>query len=387
MTIEMDVPFIYNRYVTGKNFVGKKTDCGVLQKMMEQNADICMYGPPKSGKMSLIQQAIFDMRLAGKQFFTIRISLYNIRSLNAFLTGFGSALIRPMASTPAEYAEMVSECLPGTHFVFDQERFSVADEVVSLNWDPDADDILQMMRLPLLASRMKNAPVYVIFEEFQNLLMLGETVYESVFRAIVSVLNEKKENPANFSFIMTGSKVNAMKFIFEERRYFWRLVEQLPLHDTDSREIVEYVVRGFLLGGKVIERDLVLGATRLFRCNMWYINHFMAICDSMSKGYINEGILMEALKALISVHEPAFMRIADDLTDHQMNMMVAILDGVKKFSSSDVIEKYGFNSSANVRRIKDALQKKEIITFDDNDEPVILDPLFEYWLTKHYFGR
>ena len=49
--------------------------------------------------------------------------------------------------------------------------------------------------------------------------------------------------------------------------------------------------------------------------------------------------------------------------------------------------KYGFNSSANVRRIKDALKKKEIITFDEKDEPVILDPLFEYWLTKYYFER
>jgi hypothetical protein len=36
--------------------------------------------------------------------------------------------------------------------------------------------------------------------------------------------------------------------------------------------------------------------------------------------------------------------------------------------------------------VKDALKKKEIITFNEKDEPVILDPLFEYWITKKYFG-
>ena len=63
-----------------------------------------------------------------------------------------------------------------------------------------------------------------------------------------------------------------------------------------------------------------------------------------------------------------------------------MLDGVIRFSASDVIEKYSLNSSANVRRVKDALKKKEVLTFNDKDEPEILDPLFKYWLEKHYFA-
>ena len=38
-----------------------------------------------------------------------------------------------------------------------------------------------------------------------------------------------------------------------------------------------------------------------------------------------------------------------------------------------------------MRRLKDALCKKEIITFNENDDPVVLDPLFEYWLRKYFF--
>ena len=29
--------------------------------------------------------------------------------------------------------------------------------------------------------------------------------------------------------------------------------------------------------------------------------------------------------------------------------------------------------------------KKEVLVFDENDQPSILDPLFEYWVKKYYF--
>ena len=69
------------------------------------------------------------------------------------------------------------------------------------------------------------------------------------------------------------------------------------------------------------------------------------------------------------------------------NLLLALLDGATRFSASEVIEKYRLNSSANVRRVKDALKKKEVITFNEKDEPVIIDPLFEYWVSNHFFER
>jgi len=72
----------------------------------------------------------------------------------------------------------------------------------------------------------------------------------------------------------------------------------------------------------------------------------------------------------------------------QVSLLKAIIDGYTKFSTAEVIRKYSLNSSANVRRVKDALMKKEIITFTETDErPVILDPLFEYWLRNNYFKK
>ena len=374
--------FVYDKYVTGKNFIGRRMECTILSNLLEAGENVYIYGKPESGKMSLVQQSLFNMRLAGKMFMVGQLDLFNVRRVDDFLLRFGDAVIRACASVPEEYAGIVAEYLSGTHFVFDPARFSSCGEVVSLNWEMDRNDISSMLSLPMKVSQGRNMPFYMVISGFQNLMMADD--FENLFKVMEEVMAGKSgENKS--SFILLGSQVNAMKLIFEEKKWFWRLINQVQLQNVEDREIIEHVVKGFASGGKVIERELILGACRLFRSDMWRINHFFAICDSMSKGYINEGILMDALRAMIALNEPHFKWIINDLTDHQLSLVRATLDGVKRFSASDVIEKYSLNSSANVRRVKDALKKKEVLTFDEKDEPVILDPLLEYWLNKYYF--
>lgn len=381
----METPFVYDRYVTGKNFIGRKKDCNILRNLLEGGENVVMYAPPKSGKDSVIQQTLFDMRVAGKNYLVGQVDLMNVRTLEDFLLKFGAAIIRPVSSTQTEYADLAGRFLEGTHFTFDLQRFAEEDEVVSITGEIVPEDIFRMFSLPGCIARDRNSRFIVVIGQFQNLMMSDRC--REIFQELENVLRKNRKEEMPVSFILTGSRVNAMKYIFEEKKRFWKMVEMLPLQPVDDREIIDYIVKGFMMTGKVVERDLVLGACKLFRGNMWYLNHFISICDSMTKGYINEGILMEALSVILSIHEPKFIAMVDDLTDFQLSFLRAVLDGVTKFSSVEVISRYHLNSSANVRRVKDALKKKEILTFNENDEPVVLDPLFEYWVSRYYFNK
>ena len=381
--MNMERPFVYDRYVTGKNFIGRKKDCNILGNLLEAGENVVMYAPPKSGKMSVIQQTLFNMRASGKNFLVGQLDLMNVRTLEEFLIGFCSSVIGSVSSTEREYSDFISRFLDGTHFVFDSQRFADSNEIVSISGEVDDGDIVKMFQLPNCIAAERRSKYIMVIDNFQNLLSCNHVGH--LFELMEDVLKDNKEQARSVAYIFSGSRVNAMKYIFEEKKWFWKMTEALPLQPVDDREIIDYIVKGFMMSGKVVERDLILGACKLFRGNMWYLNHFIAICDSMTKGYINDGILMEALSTILSVHEPKFISIVDDLTDFQLSFLKAVLDGVTKFSSVDVIDKYHLNSSANVRRLKDALKKKEVITFNDNDEPVVLDPLFEYWIRKYYF--
>ena len=382
----MDSPFVYDRFVTGKNFLGRKMDCTILSNLLVAGEQVTIYGRPKSGKMSVVQQTLFNMRLSGRHFMVAHVTLSNVRTLEQFLLKLGTTVIKAVSSTAEEYSSLISRHLEGTHFVFDRARFATHGEVVSLNWSPDMNDVAQMLRLSQRIAQEQGKSYYVIMEDFHNLLRMDE--YEEVFKEMNKLFSEReRSSQVSFPYILMGSHVNAMKFIFEEKKYFYRQVEHIPITTIEDRDIIDHITKGFMMSGKVIDKNLALGACKLFRCDMWYMNHFISICDTLTRGYINEAVLMEALRMLISIHEPRFQAIVDDLTDHQLSLMRAVLDGVLRFSASDVIEKYGLNSSANVRRVKDALKKKEVITFNEKDDPEILDPLFEYWLEKHFFEK
>lgn len=383
----MDTPFIYNKSVSGKNFLGRKQNCTSLMNLLSQGENVSIYDVPKAGKSSLLQQTFLDMQGSGHAFLPINVSLFNVRSLAAAMTRIGSALIKAAANPSADYGSAVENLLPGTHFIFSNEEFYEKGDILSIAPEElDDNDIASVFSLPYRAGSENGRKLILILEEFQNIMLTEDgdracTILENMFKE----LNPDCRRHA--CYIFCGSGVNAMKYIFEDKRYFYRQVEHIALDAVEHREIVDNCIKGYLVSGKVLDRDLMLGVCRLFKGNMWYINHFCSICDHLSKGYIMESVLQEALATLISLHEPRFLAMMNDLTTFQVSLLRAVLDGYKKFSSADVIREYGLNSSANVHRLKDALCKKEILTFDENDEPVILDPLFEYWAEKYFFEK
>ncbi len=382
----METPFTYDKYVTGRNFIGRHSECMILANLLKAGEHVSIYEPPKTGKMSLVHQTLLNLRREGIQFVAPLVDMLNVRTLGDFLIKFGSSVMKVSGSTPEDFGSIVREFLPETNFNFDMVRFMNTGEMISLNGTPDMNDVERMLTLPRRLAEFKQTPYIVILKEFQNLM--NDDMYDDVFKLMERLMKEWDAASEGYpaTFVMSGSMVNAMKFIFEEKKYFYRQANHVELRPVDEKEITEYIVKGFLSGmGKSFDRNLALGACELFKCNLWYINHLASICDALTKGYVTEAMMNDALNRMISAHEPRFVSIINDLTDHQLSLLRAVLDGVVRFSASDVIEKYHLNSSANVRRVKDALRKKEVLTFNDREEPVILDPLFEYWITRHYF--
>lgn len=378
----IDTAFPYSQYVTGKNFVGRRADVTLMGNLLGQGENVLLSEPPKSGKTSLVQQTLFSMRMSGKVFTVGQFSALNIRTPEAFLLRLGNTVLRMVASAPADFAALTEKFLGGTHFVFDPASYTDEDKILSLNWDLEPSDVQAMLRFPYALAEDRGARLILIIDEFQSLLRLEDP--DAILRPLDVCMREMRGNNL-FSWVICGSGVNAMKTIFRGSQLFYKQLERVTLSPVDEREMADHVHKGFLAAGKVVEKELLQGACRLFRGHLWYINHFAAICDHMSKGYIVEQALVEALSTLVGIHEPRFTAIMEDLTTHQVNLLRAVVDGVTRFSAADVIRKYGLNSSANVKRVKDALMKKEVLVFDENDNPHIIDPLFEYWIRKYYF--
>jgi len=381
----MESLFPYEKFVTGKQFVGRKTESSVLANLLRSGEHAVIYEPPKAGKTSLVQQALFNLNMLNYRPLVVTMNLFNILSESDFLCTYGTSVIRSLCSTPAEYENVVTKYLSGSHFCFDYSRFSDYDEIISMNWDIDETDFFPVLNLPVRLAADMGKDIVVVIDEFQKIAC--QELGDKILRTMKKVLLESKSPSGKSTFVLCGSEVNAMKDIFRNHVYFTGTVTHVAFKPIDSTTIVDHIRSGFSVSGKVCERDVATGPSKMFESSMWYLNHMMAICDSLTKGYVNEGIMLEALRMLISIHEPRFRSMMSGLTGHQISFLRAIVDGETKFSSSEVIRKYRLNSSANVIRVKEALMKKEVITFGDKDEALFLDPLFGFWVTHNYFNR
>lgn len=363
----METTFTYDRPVTGKDNIGRRDEVAILVKAIRSGNNIAIYEPAKSGKTSLVRQAMLEIKRTGVQFRSIECSLLGVRSVHDFISRVSATISGIYANTPAERKEFYENYLGSKLPEDSEEQFKA------------------VVQAPYKLAQDKGETIVVVFDEFQDILFIEDA--EKKIKWFEEVIKDCEDGlwSRNCSFIWCGSQVNSMKYIFEDMRFFFRIAERIRLRRIPYIEFEDFILRSFLSNGKVIEKELVRSVYDKLGGNAWYVNHFCAICDGLSRGYVTVPVVEESLSSLISIHQPRFISTMHDLTTFQTLLLKAIIDGETMFSSAAVIEHYGLNSSANVRRIKDALCKKEIITFEDDEGAKILDPLFEYWLREFYF--
>lgn len=344
----MDSPFDFNLPATGKNFIGRKNNVESMTECITTCTNVAIAAPDGSGKMSLIRHSVLLLKAKGANVTVVEVDCIGIQTEQEFCDRVASACSEsfPDESTP-------------------QDCVSAADAI----------------GIPFAISASTGKQILVVFREFHVLDGLGTRIFREINDRLAGL-----EGSARCSCAFLGSSTNAMKEIFTVRKDFHRTTRTITLERIDEKEIVEHVARGFQYSGKVVEKKDILEGCRVFDNRMSYMNQFIWYCDSMSKGYITDYLVREAMSMVMGLNEGRFMRMMEDLTDYQKSLLRAIVEGKRKLCAADVIEDYGLNSSANVKRLKEALCRKEIITFDSKDAPRVQDPLFEHWVKSRYFN-
>lgn len=363
----METTFIFDRPVTGKDNIGRKSETALLVKSIRSGSNVAIYEPAKSGKTSVVRQALLDVRQNGSSPVSIECSLLGIRSSHDFISRVSSAISGIFANTPSEREELCGKYLGAKFGDGSEEQFK------------------SVLHAPYRLAQDRGTGIVMVFDEFQDILLVDDA--EKKLRWFEEVIRDAEDElwSRKCSFIWCGSQVNSMKRIFENLHFCRRVVERIRLGRIPYADFENFILKKFLSSGKVIEKEAVRATYDKLGGSPWYLNHFCAICNGLSRGFITGPVVQESITSLLSIHRPRFISTMHDLTTFQTLLLKAVIDGEILLSSSAVIERYGLNSSANVHRIKESLCKKEIITFEDGEGAIILDPLFEYWLREYYF--
>ncbi len=338
----MIVPFDYKSIAIGADFITRNSELNALTNLLSNNENIAIYGIKGCGKSSLIRNLFLNIQKTSLNLKVCEIDMVNIR--------------RP-----------------------EQFQKAILEQVIENGGVVDTSDGADPYMEPERLAQNTSSKVVVYLKEFQSVLNFDDPY--TFLKEYENVCRERK----NVCYIFSGSKVNAMKHIFEEKKYFYNLYENVPLLPLNKKLTTDYIIRVFLKVGRVIDKDFTEYIYDLCESNPFYMWQIASNAFNMTKGYVTKEIVEDSINFVLSTQSGYFRTLVDSLSNFQLSLLRAVFNGETKFGTQEVIMRYKLNTSANVHRLKEALKKKEIITFDEKDEPHILDPMFKLWLTKYFF--
>lgn len=367
----MDVisPFEYNKIVTGEHFIGRDKEVAKLKSLIRQKKNALLYGPPKIGKRSIVYNAISELIKEKMGLEICAVDLFNIRCLEDLLIKIANTLLQHFAATAQEREYLQRSYLKTISLVMGRGITFTDRQLRALLAFPDA------------IANEYNTNLVIYLQQFQDILL-----FDKPLRAL-SLMENALTRCANTCYIIVGDKRNAMDSIFVEKQFFRNLITEIPVKPINKKVFCDYICDRFKQWGKIAHEDEAGEIYDAMDGDPWYIQHLAEVCFLHTSDKLTSKIVEESIENLIIIHDYEWHNNIYGLSTHQVQLIKAILDGVRKFSKTEVLEQYHLNSSANVNRLKEALTKKEIVTFVGKNVIEFNDSLFRLWLVKHFFAQ
>lgn len=376
----MDSPFVFVKEVGGEGFIGRKEELAWLSSNMLNSQNSVIIAPPRYGKTSLIRQAVINVQKQDLNLKFCYIDIFNVRENYEFYAKFANEIIKALANTSDSWSEMTERYLPlsAPKVIIDSKQ-----NEVYLQFDFDrltkySDEIIM---LPQHIAQDTNCKLIVCIENFSNIENFEN---DFAFQKYVAAFWRKHNKVA---YVISGGKKNFMSEQFEtEKRPFYGFGDILYLEPIDEKTFGDYITKAFSKSGRVIQKELAEKLCRIVQNYPCYTQMFAGLVWSNTKGFATEALIESTIEDLLALNSSMFNYLANSLSNSQINYLKAIIDGVDRFCSAENISKYRLNSSANITRVRGALEKKEIIEFVRN-KPRIIDPVFELWFRQVYMGH
>ena len=81
----MDLPFSFDKIAAGSSILGRSAEIGTLVATLEKGGrSLAVYGEARSGKETVVTEALEQIRARGNRLIVCYIDLFNIRSAEDF---------------------------------------------------------------------------------------------------------------------------------------------------------------------------------------------------------------------------------------------------------------------------------------------------------------
>lgn len=373
--MEENKPFIFGVATSGENFTDRVKETARLQSNFQHGINTILISPRRWGKTSLVRK-VAGMA-DGERMKVVVIDIFSCRSEQEFYECFAQGLIKQTSSRWQEWVETAKRFLSGVRPTITIDSEQVPKFSLSFSGRPTAYDIDEILSLPEKLAQQKHCKIVVCLDEFQQIAEFKDSkTFQKRLRSVWQL-------QTSVSYCLFGSKKHLMNELFEGKSLpFYKFGDIIYLQKIQTPFWVKFLQERFASTGKEISEVLAVELCKSVNNHSSYVQHLAWLTWLNTERMTTSQGLKQAIEELIEQNTPMFEKQTESLTAYQMNFLRALLDGVHSgFTSVEIIQKYQLGTSANIRIIKNALLKKELIEIEHR-EVFISDPVMEMWLRE-----
>lgn len=375
----METPFVFGKIVSHQDFTDRVVETQHLLDNFRGLVNTVLISPRRWGKSSLVAKASEIYAQESDKNIVVHIDLFNCRTVDKFYETFAKELI---SATNTAFEEFVSSSLK--YLSRFAPNFQASDPAGSfeLSFGIDIRDkkmsFDEILDLPQTIAREKGKHIIVCIDEFQTI-----KDYDDSF-AFQCSLRAHWQKHQDVAYCLFGSKRNMMIDLFaDSQNPFYKFGDLIFLQKIASEDWVKFIIERFEETGKYISEEVAFKIAQMVECHPYYVQQLSQLSWFRTHLECTEDIVKEAFSSLCAQLSLVFSHIIDGLTPSQIGFLQAVADGVSSFTSQAVLAKYRLGSSANVKNIKQALEKKELIDIQPG-RIEIQDPVLKFWMLREY---
>ena len=377
----METPFVFGKLAVQQNFTNRDDERERLSGNFSGLVNTVLISPRRWGKSSLVQRVAEESMAVDKDLHFCFLDAFNIRTEDQFYQALATEMLKISATKFELLLEnakrLLGNFLPKLSFSpGNQDELSLSLDWKEVKKHPDA--ILDMAEV--IASE-KGWKLIICIDEFQNI-----STFENQL-AFQKKLRSHWQKHQHVAYCLYGSKRHMLMNVFTSSSMpFYKFGDILFLEKIHRDSWIPFLCSRFSDTQKFIsEKDASLIAD-LAECHPYYVQQLAQQSWLRTVNECSEEIIREAHDGIVSQLSLLFQSRTEELSTPQVNFLKALLNGVEKFSSKNILDEYQLSSSANVARIKKALENKEIIDLLAGNI-LVLDPMYKNWLMTRYFVK
>jgi hypothetical protein len=374
----MDKPFVYGKLADADYFTNRVQEIKSLAGNFVSGINTVLISPRRWGKSSLVWHTSNAVRKKNKDIRFCFIDLFNVRNEEEFYELYARELIKASATKWEEriagIRQFFKTLIPHVTVPVDPNHdISLGFEWKQLKKNPD-----EVIDLAENICRVKKIKLIVCIDEFQ-----GISNFENPL-AFQKKLRAHWQKHSRTTYCIYGSKRLMMSTIFENPDMpFYKFGDVIFLKKIKEEHWVNFIVKRFKVTGKSISEGLAQKIASLMDNHSYFVQQLAHETWIVSRKKCKEENITEATENLMNKLSLLYQRETDQLSNAQVNFMKALCNGETKFTTANVINRYRLGSSANVIRVKNALEQKEVI---DTMESTVQfsDPMYKLWFTQQF---